>query len=335
MSYLTHFHLHTSQSACRVFHLFLTASRDPPYFILCTLLFVCSATSLSSVFSILLTRYYNIAYPLNKLHFPCFTRASPLHSLVVSHKHFTHCTLHPASSVSLTNAPSAVLSSQVSVLLSANSFSTYRNSFYTLILHTSHVSTMQYPQVSTLFPLYFLCSSFCILYNVCRMLCSLPSPTLAILPSILCSHSPCLIFSVFTLHVVLCSFPFPVLNTVALLILQYYPHSPVTPSAPISSLRNACIIGHCCGLHCPLTEFSPIVRTPVLYSIRHSALSILSLSILHTHRLPRSPFCLPFFSLHSLFHIFLHIHSLLRVSCPSHHHLPRLLLRLLPLYIFP
>lgn len=119
--------------------LFLTASHDPPYFVLCTLLFICSAPSLSFVFSILLTTYYNnTAYSLNKLHFPCFTRASPLHSLVVSHKTlFIHCTLHPASSIFLTNAPSAVLSSP------ANSFSTYRNSFFALTLRTSHVSTMQ------------------------------------------------------------------------------------------------------------------------------------------------------------------------------------------------
>lgn len=209
----------------------------PPYFILCTLLFVCSATSLSSVFSILLTIYYNIAYPLNKLHFPCFTRASPLHFLVFSHRTlFTHCTLHPASSVFLTSAPSAMLSSLVSVLLSANSSSTYRHSFYNLSLHTSHISTMHYPQVSTLFPLYFLSSSFCILYNVCRMLCSLPPPALAILPSILCSHSPCL--SLLSFYSVRCalfavfSFPFPVLITLLLcsfysvVIMHQSPHLP-------------------------------------------------------------------------------------------------------------
>lgn len=116
--------------------------------------------------------------------------------------------------------------------------STYRNSFFTLTLRTSHVSTMQYPQVSPLFPPHFLCSSFCTLYNVCHMLCSLPSPTLAILPSGLCSHSPCL--SLLSVSSVCCalfavlSFPFPVLITVTILILQCYLRAPVTPSAPLS-----------------------------------------------------------------------------------------------------
>lgn len=137
--------------------LFLTASRDPPYFVLCTLLFICSAPSLSFVFSILLTTYYNTAYSLNKLHFPCFTRASPLHSLVVSHKTlFIHCTLHPASSIFLTSAPSAVLSSPHTVIRSS------------LLLSVPHM----YPPCSILkFPLSSLHTS-CVVHSALSIMCA-------------------------------------------------------------------------------------------------------------------------------------------------------------------